>query len=53
MVYANVEYLSKAGEWLTFESLASARGELLVLAIAGLVNRFKGCATPWRIRIRH
>jgi hypothetical protein len=53
MVYANVEYLSKGGEWRALGTYAAASGELLVLAIAGLTNSFSGASTEWRVRIRH
>jgi hypothetical protein len=53
MVYANIEYLSKDGEWRALGSYAAASGALLVLAISGMVNSFYGCATQWRVRIRH
>jgi hypothetical protein len=53
MVYANIEYLGKDGNWRALSSYAAASGELLVLAIAGLVDSFYGTSTQWRIRIRH
>jgi hypothetical protein len=53
MVYANIEYLGKSGEWRALGSLAVASGELLVRAIAGLVNSFSGASTEWRVRVRH
>ena len=53
MVYANIEYLSKGGEWRALGAYAAASGELLVSAIAGIVNSFSGASTQWRVRIRH
>jgi len=53
MVYANIEYLSEGGEWRALGSYAAASGELLVLAIAGMVNSFYGARTQWRVRIRY
>jgi hypothetical protein len=53
MVYANIEYLSKDGEWRALGSLAAVSGELLVIAITGLTNSFSGATTEWRVRIRH
>jgi hypothetical protein len=52
MVYANIEYLSKSGEWRALGSYAAASGELLVMAIARLTNSFSGATTEWRIRVR-
>ena len=53
MVYANIEYLSKSGEWRALGSYTAATGELLVQAIAGMVNSFSGASTQWRVRIRY
>jgi len=53
MVYANIEYLSKSGEWRALGTYAAVSGELLVLAIARLVNSFSGASTEWRVRIRY
>jgi len=53
MVYANIEYLSESGEWRALGSYAAATGELLVQAIAGMVNSFSGARTEWRVRIRY
>lgn len=53
MVYANIEYLGEGGEWRALGSCAAATGELLMLAIAGMVNSFYGASTEWRVRIRY
>jgi len=53
MAYANIEYLSKDGNWHAYSTLAFWFGESLVEAITELASWFDGASTEWRIRIRH
>jgi hypothetical protein len=51
MVYANIEYLSKSGEWRPIATWAFASGELLIIATAGLLGSHY--PAEWRMRVRH